>query len=207
VFVVWLLKTSYEKRRVAILSASEVEMVCVYNFNILNNYTHLIDTWIKTLSEKRPYIASYGSFKLIDKPILVLGKDFINNFLPVSLMLENLEDDIKFFYKQYSDTVTNFIQNSSKNKEWEEFCDNTLIMVNDYKKSIEEINSDLTKVIGHVRLIAKQKTTSPFYLLDILHKNIYPKITEKKIKTGEEQIKKELENKKKETTKSQTVKP
>ncbi len=194
-FFVWLLKISYEKRRDVIMLTAEVEMVCVHNHKILAEYLYLIDLWTEALSQKKPYVTSFSSFKGVDKPIVILGRDFVNNFLPTSLILDSLEDDVKFLYKQYSEAVAIFLGKVDKNKEWDDFCINSLKTLTPFKAKIKEIEDDLIKIIGHIQLVNEQKRKSIFLLLDMLHKNILPRITENVLNKRKNEIRKELEDK------------
>lgn len=199
--IIWFIKSAYEKHRAELFALAKFERMVANNIALLRDNFEFIDEWLGAIKNSRPYSFQFGDFFINEEETYKLSNlNLINKILSINYKLRRTNLDINNIYKSYWEVIFKIdsIQDEKQREDslmrYHETIQQNLEKI---KNNQEPLKKDLIDVQATIIVAAKVRFYSLFGYLNFLFRDIFPRITDKAIKTEIEILNKkvkEIEN-------------
>lgn len=199
--LVWLLKSAYEKHTSEVLALKKYERIFVNNLTILKDNFGFIDKWIFALKQNRTYSVFFENYYINEEESYKLSNiGLINEVLFVNYMLRRTSLDISHIYESYWKVIFQIDSTQDeeqKKKKLKAYNENILRNIKRIKQNYEPIESKMIYTVAYIRVADMVRRHSFFGYINLLFKDIFPRVTKKSIEKEIIILKESLKEKKK----------
>ncbi len=194
--IIWFIKSAYEKHRAELFALAKFERMFANNIMLLRDNFEFIDEWLGAIKSGRPYSFQFGNFFINEEETYKLSNlKLINKILSINYKLRRTNLDINNIYKSYWEVIFKIdsIQNEKQREDglirYHKTIQQTLEKI---KTNHDPLKKDLIDVQATIIVAANIRLHSLFGHLNFLFRDIFPRITDKAIKTEIEILNKKL---------------
>lgn len=194
--IAWFLKISYEKRSREYFNIGKLERIFVMNLSVLMSHICLLDQWKSALQQHIEYSCRFSRVTVDDAAHLSIGDmKLVKLLVKANLNFGNVNDDIESFYTEYKRSWTRFLDEKIDTNAIQQNESYFIQQIDRFIKKILEIQDETIRVLAYLKLYGNTKKYSLFQVLNVLHWNIWPRVTEKMLEKKIIEIKIEIKRK------------
>jgi len=181
----WLIKSSYNKYVAEKRSIGIFERIYAQNLRILDDSIEFMNQWIDALKNNNNYSCYFEELVIDDTNHLHISDlNLVNILITTNYIQRRANHDLKNTYKVYQEMHAHFREkNLLASDEFKISNQTALNAVLSIKEGLEKfVIPDTIKAIAYLQLAGKTKEHSIYGYLNLLDMNIFPRITEAKVK-------------------------
>jgi hypothetical protein len=192
----WALRSAYHSYTEEITALARYERISSLNLTNLKDNFDIVDKWIHAIDQGRVFRQPFSQLVIDDEDVYKLKKlPLIRRAISLNYKLQRTSIDLQNIATGYWETIVKIDSNpdpAQKSTDFNAFNANireTLVSIGTNR---EPLNNDLIDFVAAIRVHYDVRRVSLFRLLGFLFIDLFPRISEKKIKIAEAALRSEI---------------
>lgn len=182
--LVWIIKAAHEKHKKTSLAVCKLERSLIENNEFLKESLSLTDQWIDVVKNNGRFVAAPFSSPIIDNEnLLYLGDmNLVNVLFRLNIQQKRLSEDLSGLRLDYRERISYLIDGKMNEAQWRSYNLEMVRVLTKMRPEILQIQSDVIYGIAYLQLHGRVRYHSLFNYIHLLGMDIFPRVTEKKIR-------------------------
>lgn len=182
-FLVWLIKSAFDNHRKQRSATTKIERIYVNNLGMMADNKKLIEQWLKSFDNRARFTCNFGKLIVNEESLFdIHDLTLLNKLIKNNFYFKGLNDDVENAYTDYKKMSDALMDRKVTDEAFLEYCKYITPQLNNGIVGIQRIEKEIIDTIAHIRLFGKNRSIySIFGILDYLNKDIWPKISEKRL--------------------------